>query len=114
MQNESDVIGSSLAWTFSGATDLSRQAEDSGRSLGLRVQFKERNVEALRDFADRRIDALLDHDRFRFEVLEIELELIGAVAGIERRCRCGVGHAEERGRHLGAVRQHDRDAVPTS
>ena len=42
---------------------------------------------------------------------QVELELVGAVGGIERRRGRAGGDAEEGGRHFRAVRQHDRDAV---
>ena len=45
------------------------------------------------------------------EVGQVELELLGAVGGIERRRRAARGRREKAHRHLRTVGQHDGDAI---
>ena len=45
------------------------------------------------------------------QVVEVELELVGAVGRVERRGGGAAGDGDEGRRHLRPVRQHDRDPV---
>lgn len=46
-----------------------------------------------------------------FEVFEVEAEVIKSVAGVERSCCGGAGHAEEGRSHFRAVGEDDGDAI---
>ena len=59
----------------------------------------------------RRRAAALDDQRLGVQVRQVELELVGAVGRVERRAGHAAGAGDEAGRHLGAVVEHDRDAV---
>ena len=63
--------------------------------------------------ADRRpvLAAAHDQDRLGAEVGEVEVELVGAVGGVERRGGRAAGDRDEGRRHLRPVGQHDRHAV---
>ena len=114
VQHEADIVGTRLTGTIGGPAHRSGEIECAGRPVRLRLQLDQRDVQTLRDLAHRRIDACLHDHGLRFEVGQVELELVGAVAGIERRGGGGVGDAQERSGHLGAVGQDDRDAVLAS
>jgi hypothetical protein len=45
------------------------------------------------------------------EIIEIEIELVGAIGGIERRGNRPARDREEGGRHLRAVRHHHRNRM---
>ena len=52
-----------------------------------------------------------DDQRLCLEILEVELELVLLIGGIERRRGHGGGDGEKRRRHLGSVRQDDCDPI---
>src|ERR1700733_13557318 len=74
-------------------------------------QGNDGDAELLSRSKRRRFATRFDDQRLRFEILEVELEVVLAIGGIERRRGRGGRHAEKRRRHFGSVRQHDGDAI---
>ena len=58
-----------------------------------------------------RCAVVFDDQRLGVQVRQVELELVGAVGRVQRGRRHTAGGADEAGRHLGAVGQHEGDAV---
>ncbi len=74
-------------------------------------QLDQRNLALRRDGTRGRVRAALDDQRLGVEIAEIEIELVGAIGGVERRGRRPACHRDEGGRHLRPVRHHHRDRV---
>ena len=104
VQHEGHIVGFWAAPGRSAAPEMSASSVNSpaGRSVG-RDQLDDRDAAARGDVEDGRRVAALHEDGARFEVGEIEVELLRAVAGVERCGGGGGGDAGERGGHLGAV-----------
>src|SRR3984885_10052210 len=83
----------------------------AGSGLWLGSQRNDRDPELLRRPKRGRLASGFDDQGLRFEILEVELELVLAIGRIERRCGRGGGHAQKRRRHLGSVRQYDRNPI---
>ena len=91
--------------------DGAGKPERAGSGLRLGSQRNDRDAELLGRAKRGRLAARFDDQRLGFEILEVELELVLLISGIERRRRRGGGHAQKRRRHLGSVRQYDRDPI---
>ena len=87
------------------------QPERAGAGLRLGSERNERDAKLLRRAKRGRFAARFDDQRLCFEILEIELELVLLIGGIERRRGRRGGHAEKRRRHFGSVRQNNRDPI---
>ena len=58
--------------------------------------------------------SLLDQQRLGAQIGQVEFEFIGAIAGVQRRCRGAVGHGNKGNRHFRAIRQHNGHTVVTA
>src|ERR1700722_13841780 len=85
--------------------------ERAGSGLRLGGEGDQGDAKLLRSAKRGRLAARFDDQRPRLEILEVELELVLAIGGIERRRRRRGGHAKNRRRHLGSVRHYDRDPI---
>ena len=86
-----------------------REGARSGSRVG--TQFDDRHAQLLCDRAGGRVDATLDEQGLRLQVVQVELELVGAVRRIERRGRGSCGDGDKRRCHVRAVAEDDRHAV---
>ena len=111
MQHEGHIVRLGCAGPLGRAGDVGLERELARGSLGGRDQLDDWDAAARGDIKDGRRVAALHDDGARVEVGEVEVELLRAVAGVERRGGGGGGDAEERGGHLRAVGQDDRDWV---
>ena len=111
MQDEGHIVGFGGAGPLGRARDVGLERELARWSVGGGDQLDDRDATARGDVEDGRRVAALHEDGARFEVGEVEVELLRAVAGVERRGGGGRGDAEKRGGHRGAVGQDDRDWV---
>ena len=111
MQYQRDIVGLGGTGLRRSAARLAGKAERARARRPVRREFNQRDPELLGDGNCGRGAAGFNDQRLRVEVAHVELELVAAIGGIERRGGRSGGDAHERGRHLRAVRQHDRDAV---
>ena len=109
-----------MSATSSGLAGPGRMAAPSGApessnapapTCRLRSEGQDRDAKLLGGAKSGRVAARFDDQRLRLEILEIELELVLPIGGIERRRGRRGGHAQKRRRHLGSVRQNDRDPI---
>ena len=111
VQDERDVLRFGGTGARGRAADARFEGEGSGGSGVVGDEFDDRDAAAGGGLAGWGIDALLDDQRGRIEVAQVEVEFVAAVAGVERRGGGGGGDGEEGGGHFGAVGQDDRDGV---
>jgi hypothetical protein len=74
-------------------------------------ESRDGNAQLRRHVYRGRVLPFRDDEQLGAKIGEVELELVGAIAGIERRRGGRRSDRQERGRHLRAVVQHDADAV---
>src|SRR5580765_3050568 len=100
MEDERNVVGRGGPRRRAGASvGLGEvEAEAAGTLFRRGNQSRDRNAELLSDADCGRILALRDNQQLRVEIREIKLELLGPIAGIERRGGRRRADAEERGR----------------
>ncbi len=113
MQHEGDVVRFGIASGRGGARGLGAGVEmkASGSLLAERLQGEDRHAELFRHRDRRRFHALLHDQRAGVEVRQVEFELLGAIARIERGGGGAGGDGEKGGSHFGSVGQHDGDPV---
>ena len=75
------------------------------------VELDDRNVERTRHVSRGSVEVAPDHDGRRFEIAEVEVELLARIGRVQRRAHRGGDRPEERDRHGGAVRDHDGDTI---
>ena len=92
----------------------SLQPEGPRALCRLRMQLDDGDGELRRHLSRWRVHAGLDHEGLRAQVAQVEVELVLAVARIQRRRRDSRGEARESSGHLRPVAQDHRDAVAAS
>jgi hypothetical protein len=109
VQHQRDIVRPGLRRTRIG--ERHGQSETAGWTFFIRRQLDDRNLALRRDCARGRIRAALDDQSLGVEIAEIEIELVGAIGGVERRGRSPACDRNESRRHLGPVRHDDGDRV---
>ena len=102
-------------WAGPGRAGVARRSEcrrkSASRAVGPGLEFDQGEAEPAGDVADGGVVAGLHDDGAGLEVGQVELELVGAVGGVEGGGGRGAGDGEEGRGHLGPVGQHDGDGV---
>ena len=111
MQQQRDVVGFRKPARRRCADRIALQPEHAGGSVAQRDEPDHPDAEPLGDGNRRAGFVLGDEDRLGADVGEVEIELVRAVGGIERRRRGGCRDRQKGRRHLRPVRQHDGHAV---
>ncbi len=113
MKHQGDVVRRhrTPSGSVSERKPLGLQGEASGARFRRGVQGQDRRPKPGRDLDRRRRAPRLDDQGLGLQVGQIELELLGPIAGIERRRGDGRGHRDEGYSHLRPVRQHDGHPV---
>ena len=113
MQHQGHVTGGGGARTGSlpGCTPQLEVACGGNRRHD---EFRNGNPEPLRHRDRRRRTARVDHEEPCCQILQVKLEFIRGVPGIQRRCGGTGGDSQEGHSHFGAIGQHYRhDVVAT-